>query len=725
MTYLKLTSLILYLGLGLTSHAQYSRVADDDTKEVIPFANIKIEGRNIYFKTDSAGQFSINDSLINQNIIVSAYGYKQDTFLVKNTRQTYLLQNATNLEAVNISSKKQTSNILFASSIQIENIDEKELYKAACCNLAESFETNPSIDASFSDGASGSKSIKLLGLGGKYALLSVENMPRIRGNGLFNGLNSLPGTWIESIQILKGNSSVVNGFEGLSGQINAELKGLKPEESIQELNLYSNSFGRWEANGVHQLRSSKTYKAALLWNASGWAKPLDEDKDGFYEMPQVAQHNIVLSQNFSPNNKLHNDINLTYNSNKRDGGSSDGSFPLNLKDQNFGFFGKSGYVMSSAGKSIGFQYSYNQYDFDGSIGNKKLGSKTSELYLNLIHQNYISNTNHIIKGGLSFLKEKAEDEVQAVLLDSALNIYSFDRNIPGAFLEYNGTLSEDDNLTLGIRTDYYQSKWKVSPRLNYRHAFNSKTVFRTGVGKAFRSNYFLAENYSSMMNNRSILGEENLRVPEESWSIFSSIWRKFKIGYREGNILIEHHYQTFENRYLAHFDTQDVLELRRHTKANNQSFLVQLNYEIIPSLEMKLAYKYNEQKANGINGGFNNIWLLPHNRSFINLGYETRNEWLFNSTVNRIGKQNLPDVNFQELANRSTVDAFYLLNVQASKTINNWRLYGGVENLLNVKQEHAWLGLTENKPEASIAWQSPIGRMFYVGINYSLKKKHN
>lgn len=725
MRYLKLFSLILVLGLGLESHAQFSRVADAETKESIPFANIKVESESIYLKTDSAGYFNLHDTLLNQSIIISAYGYKQDTFLVQNVDQTFLLQNATNLETVNVSSKRQTSNILFASSIQIENIDEKELYKAACCNLAESFETNPSIDASFSDGASGSKSIKLLGLGGKYALLSVENMPRIRGNGLINGLNSLPGTWIESIQILKGNSSVTNGFEGLSGQINAELKGLKAEESIQELNLYSNSFGRWEVNGVNQLYNEHTYKAALLWNVSGWANALDENNDGYYEMPQVAQKNFVLSQNFSPNKKFHNDINLTFNENNRNGGSVDDSFPLKLNDKNYGVFGKSGYVISPTGKSIGFQYSYNQYDFDGSIGNKDLTSKTSELYLNLIHQNYISNTNHIIKGGLSFLKETSEDEIQSSLLDTTLNAYSFDRNIPGAFVEYNGTLSEDDNLTLGIRTDYYQSKLKVSPRLNYRHAFNSKTVFRTGIGKAFRSNYFLAENYSSMMNNRSISGVQNLNTPEESWSMFSSIWRKFKIGYREGNILIEHHYQTFQNRYLAHFDNQEALELRRHNKANNQSFLVQVNYEIIPNLEMKVAYKYNEQKANDISGGFNNIWLLPHNRSFINLSYETRNEWLFNSTLNRIGRQNLPDVSFAEVANKNTIDAFYLLNFQVSKTLKEWRFYSGAENILNAKQQNAWLGLTENKPEASIAWQSPIGRLFFVGVNYTLKKKHD
>ena len=441
-------------------------------------------------------------------------------------------------------------------------------------------------------------------------------------------------------------------------------------------------------------------------------------------MPQSLQKNILLRHNFSPSPKWHNDINFAFNQNERNGGSVDNSFPLKLNESNFGVFGKSGVVFKNPAKSIGFQYSYNQYEFEGDIANKKLKSNANELYLNLIHQNYISTTDHIITGGLSFTREESDDRIdQYYSSDTLNNYYKFTREIPGAFVEYNGTLSDNDNLTLGLRSDYYQNDWRISPRINYRHAFNAKTVFRTGAGKAFRSNYLIAENYNLMINTRQITGLQNLTEAEESWSIFSSIWRKFKIGFREGDILIEHHYQQFQNRYLAHFVDANELNIQKHNKALNQSFLVQVNYEIIPSMDLKVAYKYNEQKANDLNQGFNNIWLIPHNRSFVNLSYETRNEWLFNTTLNRIGSQNLPQVNISDITNIETIDAFYLLSFQVSKSHKNWRFYAGVENALDVIQEKAWLGLADNKPEASISWQSPIGRSFHIGINYQLMKK--
>ena len=723
MPYKILLSISLAIGLCSTLHAQKSQVVNTENNQGIPYANvISMDGEKSIL-CDSSGYFTMVDDLLKQQIIVSAFGYLQDTIRVKSLQQTYKLSSATNLETLTVSSKKKTSSMLFATSIQTEHIDAKELYKAACCNLAESFETNPSIDATFSDGASGSKTIKLLGLGGKYALLSVENMPRIRGNALITGLSSIPGSWVESIQVLKGNSSVANGFEGLSGQINTELKGLG-EETTQEVTLYANSLGRLEAAGVNQLHHSNKYKAALLWNVSGWSKAIDDNNDGYYEMPNAFQKNLVLSQNFSPSNRFHNDVNIAFNESERNGGSVDDSFPLVLKDKNYGIFGKSGFVLDNTGKSIGFQYSYNQYEFDGVLGNKTLNSKSNELYLNLIHQNYIVTTDHVIKGGLSLLREETNDIIVLDVPSGSLNsLYGFERVVPGAFVEYNGTLSDNDNLTVGLRSDYYQNKWKVSPRVNYRHAFNSNTVFRTGIGKAFRSTYLVAEHYSMMINNRQIIGLQNMIEPEESWSLFSSIWRKFKIGYREGDILIEHHYQQFQNRVISHYEGADILNIRKHSKALNQSFLVQVNYEIFPSLELKLAYKYNEQKANDLNGGFNNIWLIPHNRSFINLSYETRNEWLFNTTINRIGTQNLPIVPISDIANIRDIDPFYLLNLHISKTYKSWRMYTGVENVLNVKQEQAWLGLSEGKPEASIAWQAPIGRTFLVGITYQLQHK--
>src|SRR5690606_4511905 len=127
-------------------------------------------------------------------------------------------------------------------------LNEKELQKAACCNLSESFETEGSVDVMYRDGVTGAKEIQMLGLSGTYTQMLRETIPSLRGLAVGYGLAYIPGTWIESIQISKGAGSVVNGYESMTGQINLELRKPEPDEPSLFLNLYGNHLGRAEAN---------------------------------------------------------------------------------------------------------------------------------------------------------------------------------------------------------------------------------------------------------------------------------------------------------------------------------------------------------------------------------------------------------------------------------------------------------------------------------------------
>ena len=117
---------------------------------------------------------------------------------------------------------EKAGTMIYISPFKTEIISNKELRKAACCNLGESFETNATVDVTYKDAISGSKELQLLGLSGSYIQLLTENMPIIAGLGLTYGLNTVPGSQIESISIVKGPGSVVFGPESLSGSINLE-----------------------------------------------------------------------------------------------------------------------------------------------------------------------------------------------------------------------------------------------------------------------------------------------------------------------------------------------------------------------------------------------------------------------------------------------------------------------------------------------------------------------
>jgi outer membrane receptor for ferrienterochelin and colicin len=158
-------------------------------------------------------------------LIVSHTGYKADTISVVPMRELkVILATGKQLNEVKVISSRPSTYINSYDAFRTQTITQKELFKAACCNLSESFETNPSVDVSYNDAVTGSKQIQLLGLAGIYTQLTVENLPGPRGLATALGLNSIPGTWIESIQLNKGTSSVANGYESIAGQINVELK---------------------------------------------------------------------------------------------------------------------------------------------------------------------------------------------------------------------------------------------------------------------------------------------------------------------------------------------------------------------------------------------------------------------------------------------------------------------------------------------------------------------
>ena len=82
-------------------------------------------------------------------------------------------------------------------------VNSDELLKAACCNLSESFETNPSIDVNFSDALTGTKQIKMLGLSSPYLLITEENIPSVRGASQSYGLTYTPGRGLKVYRLLK------------------------------------------------------------------------------------------------------------------------------------------------------------------------------------------------------------------------------------------------------------------------------------------------------------------------------------------------------------------------------------------------------------------------------------------------------------------------------------------------------------------------------------------
>ena len=378
------------------------------------------------------------------------------------------------LQAVKVISKNkglQKSSKITANTTLVTS---KELLKAACCNLAESFETNPSIDVSFSDALTGTKQIKMLGLTSPYLMIAEENIPSVRGASQAYGLSFTPGTWIESIQITKGAGSVVNGYESISGQINTEL--IKPIGNIPFfLNAYGSTDSRFELNTHFNTKISDKWTTALFVHGNARTAKNDMNDDGFLDNPLAKQINILNRyQYYNAEKGWVSFINFRYMNDKKQTGETDFDPDIDkgktnlwgseINTERVDVSSKIGYVFKDMPyQSIGFQNAFNSHNQESYFGLNQYNIKQSRFYSNLIFNSIINNTINKFATGLNFTYDKYQEFVN-------VNDYSIIDNSIGDFFEY--TFDNDSNFSLvaGGRVDNHNRLGTfITPRLHIRY----------------------------------------------------------------------------------------------------------------------------------------------------------------------------------------------------------------------------------------------------------------
>jgi len=264
----------------------------DGKTEPLPFAQVYLIEKAKLIETDENGQFIIN--LEQRTTMVATYvGYTKDTLIVDPgipSGEFYLMGENEVDEAV-VTSRQLTNTLSRIKPVRTEVITAAGICKMACCNLAESFENSASVSVGYSDAITGARQIKLLGLAGTYTQMLDENRPVMRGLASPFGLNYIPGQWLESIQIAKGPSSVINGLEAITGQINVEHR--KPTDEVPFfLQLFGSSHSMVEGNIASSLQLNEKWSTVILAHASSVLKGTDHNDDGFRDEPQATQFNF-------------------------------------------------------------------------------------------------------------------------------------------------------------------------------------------------------------------------------------------------------------------------------------------------------------------------------------------------------------------------------------------------------------------------------------------------
>ncbi len=714
-----------------------------------------LSGANIYWLGSSIGTITADDGTFSlpykfsfNKLVISYVGFKTDTLTVtENKFIRHVLQASDELDAVTVTSRKQTTSKSYLKATNTFTVSAEELLKAACCNLSESFETNPSIDVNFADAVSGTKQIKMLGLNSPYILITTENIPAIRGASQAYGLSFIPGTWVESIQITKGAGSVVNGFESITGQINTELVKPATDDKFY-LNAYGATSERLELNTHFNTKVSDKWRMGLYLHGNTHQEKHDVNDDGFLDMPLFNQINVMNRWQYTdPEKGVVSFINLRYLYDEKQAGqvsfNPDSFNPRNpvlsggqawgseINTERIDITTKMGYVNPEVPhQSLGFQTAFSHHRQDSYFGLNIYDIQHNSFYSNLVYNSIISDSRHKIKTGVSFTYDH---------YDELVNTQTFERteNSIGTFFEYAYDNLDKLTMTAGVRVDQHNRLgFFVTPRLHVRYTPWERSAFRASVGRGKRSANIFVENQNLFSSSRQINiqnagGKIYGLDPEIAWNYGVSYLQGFSLFNRKADVTFDFYRTDFQNQVVV--DWENPFEISFYNldgKSYANSFQFEFNYNAFEGFDLRTAYKYYDIKTD-YNSGRLEKPLIPENRLFANAAYETKisdngSQWKFDATYNWLDSQRFPstELSTPEFQLDEFSPTVGTLNLQVTKVFSpKFEVYLGGENVTNVRQSDPIISPDDpfgSNFDSNFVYGPIFGSLYYAGLRFRI-----
>ena len=709
---------------------------------------ILVEGVSVYWKdssigviSDKTGNYSIPFSKDSNILVFKMLGFKQESITIEDMK-TYnhtLIEQSDQLDEVVVSKRKKSIQKSYFKTQNIVNVSSEELLKAACCNVSESFETNPSIDVNYSNAITGVKQVRMLGLESPYLLITEENIPMVRGASQVFGLSFIPGPWVESMQITKGTGSVVNGFESISGQINIELQKPMVDEPIF-INVFRSNMGRNEMNFHLNRNINNKISTKFFLHADNNNSIHDNNSDGFLDHPNYKGINFFNRWQYINLEKgIVSFLGLRYMKEDKNAGEDVANLKLKrmpwlseINTQRFDSNFKFGYVNPNIPyQSIGFQMAYSSHEQNSFFGNRNYNINQDSFYSSFLYNSILGNTMNKFKAGLNFSYDDFEE-----LVDFDNKKYNrIDKSI-GGFFEYSYDNLDKLSLVAGLRYDIHNNIGSFfTPRFHLRFQPLDKSVFRFSIGSGRKSSNIFSENQGVFSSGRNIKilaktarGKFYGLNPEKAWNYGISFRQGFTLNNQEGDVTIDYYITDFQNQIVVDFEKQGELQFYNlEGKSFAKSFQIEIDYSINNNVNLKSAFKNYDVKKQ-YNSGFKQNPLTPKNRFFINLDYssnpnENNAQWRFDFTYNWIGKQRLPLHSGQSLL-KGYSPSYVLMNTQLTRVFSEkFDIYLGAENLGSYTQNNPILG--NNNPfgtnfDSTLIYAPINGAMIYLGLRLKL-----
>ena len=662
------------------------------------------------------------------------------------------------------------------------SIQREELFRAACCNLGESFTTNPSVDVSYDDATTGARQIKLLGLSGTYVQMLTDNLPDLRGSAQPFALGFIPGPWMKSIQVSKGASSVKNGYESITGQINVALQ---PAEDIQSLtaNVYGDTKSRLEANLLGNYHVNERLSTALLTHYENRWGHHDENNDGFLDQPRMNQLNVHNRLAYINGRHIfHGGVSLlgeNRESGQTEHGAMNGPYSLlwrsTLANYRYALTAKHAYVLNAErGENVALMASLTMNERRDVYDLTTYNVNEKNIYAQLMYETNLA-PEHNVSAGLTLTHDYlgqhiGQRNVPQALLTPPIQPYVYDprvdalrqmdddrvrerENVAGIYAQYTYNLNEQLVAMAGVRIDhaayYYIGTTKgstfVTPRFHVKWQPLDIVALRASAGKGYRQPHALAEQARMMARG----GQTLYYKPEQekAWNYGLTAALYIPLYGQTLQVNAEYYYTDFASKFLIDRDSRPgmVSLYTSHNRNNSHSLQVDATYPVYQGLTVTAAFRRNIVKETYRDP------LMPQSapvtreqplqsryKGLLTASYKTPlGIWQFDATlqINGSGRMPAPIVtylgsdaegnSYYDYSWHPTFPTYGQLSAQVTRWFRYFSVYAGGENLTGFRQKHPIYASGEpwgTDFDPTLVWGPVHGPMVYAGFRLYLEK---
>lgn len=533
--------------------------------------------------------------------------------------------------------------------------------------------------------------IHINGMEGPYTMILIDGMPIVSALSTVYGLNGIPNSLVDKIEVVKGPASSLYGTEAMGGIINIITKDPQKANKFSA-DIYTTTWLENNIDLAYKANISDKISSLLGVNYFLFDNKQDKNKDNFTDVTLQDRISIFNKWNFKrPENKTAS-LAARYVYEDRWGGEM--QYDKHIHRGSNEVYGES--VLTNRAEIIAMyqlptkediytQFSYNYHQQNSFYGATSYQAKQNVIFGQIYWDKEFKN--HSFLAGAAMRYTYYDDNTPGTLNNDGVTNQPMKSPLPGFFLQDEITLNSKNKLLIGYRLDYDKHHKDIhSPRFAYKYSPTKNHTFRTSFGTGFRVVNLFTEDHAALSGSRKIVIKTDLN-PEKSYNGNLNYVYNDTFSFGHLNVDATAFYSHFTNKIVGDFETDQSAiiydNLDGYAISKGISVNTDLTFRFPLKINLGISYMKVYRKEKNEENEYEKIQQIhaPEWSGNYTISYSFPKKWSVDLTGNWYGKMSLPILPNDY---RPEFSPFYMLtNLQITKTFKKFEIYGGVKNIFN------------------------------------------